>query len=103
MIDIVDRIGQTHDVGALVYAYFDTSMEKYIVLEKFNSNNTQMVYGSYTSINDAEGTLVVQYLAGSNSSCNNITQGSVITVQNQLGLSANGCQSGLPAVALRIE
>jgi len=38
LITVVDRIGNTHDVGELVYAHYDTYHSEYIILHKGGSN-----------------------------------------------------------------
>ena len=67
MINIVDRIGKTHKIGELVYAYFDTLTEKYIVLDKHPEPITPMIYGTYVETEGSDpkiGSFNVEYSTG---------------------------------------
>ena len=100
MINIVDRLGKTHKIGELVYAYFDTSTEKYIVLQRHPEPITPTVYGIYSHIDNTEGTLVVEYAAGIDYCDEGIQKGATIIVKNKLNLPAD-CSA--PAVAIKME
>jgi len=100
MINIVDRLGKTHKIGELVYAYFDTSTEKYIVLQRHPEPITPTVYGIYSPTGPTEGVLVVEYAAGIDYCDEGIQKGVTISVKNKMNLSAN-CSS--PAVAIKME
>jgi hypothetical protein len=100
MINIVDRLGKTHKIGELVYAYFDTSTEKYIVLQRHPEPITPTVYGTYSGIDNTEGVLVVDYAAGVNYCEEGIVKGSEIFVKNKLNLPAD-CSA--PAIAIKME
>lgn len=100
MINIVDRIGKTHKIGELVYAYFDTLTEKYIVLDKHPEPVTPMVYGTYVETEGSEpkkGSFVVKYSTGMDA-CDE----DVPTVYNKLNLPAS-TSSPCPAIAVRME
>lgn len=104
MIDVVDRIGKTHKIGELIYAYFDTSTEKYIVLDKHPEPTTPMIYGNYYAENDDYGFIKVEYAAGIDYCKDNITKGSVVTVVNKIKLDyLTGCSNGAPAIAVKME
>jgi hypothetical protein len=100
MINIVDRLGKTHKIGELVYAYFDTSTEKYIVLQRHPEPITPVIYGIYSSLDSTEGTLVVDYAAGIDYCDEGIQKGATIIVKNKLKLPAD-CSA--PAVAIKME
>jgi hypothetical protein len=100
MINVVDRLGRKHQVGELVYAYFDTSTEKYIVLERRPDPITPIIYGVYSPIDETEGNLIVEYAAGIEYCDDGIRNGSVVAVKNKLKLSAN-CAG--PAMAIKME
>lgn len=96
MISIVDRIGRKHRIGELVYAYFDTSTEKYIVLEKHPEPKTPTIYGKYSG-----GQITVEYAAGMDF-CDKIYKGAVYDVVDKLGLT-NESSYDCPAIAIRME
>ncbi len=100
MINIVDRLGKTHKIGEMVYAYFDTSTEKYIVLQRHPEPITPTVYGIYSPSDATEGVLVVEYAAGIDYCEEGIQKGITISVKNKMNLSAN-CSA--PAVAIKME
>lgn len=100
MINIVDRIGKTHKIGELVYAYFDTSTEKYIVLQRHPEPITPTIYGMYSALDETEGSIVVEYSAGIDYCDEGIVKGSVISVKNKMNLPAN-CSA--PAIAIKME
>lgn len=100
MIKIADRLGKTHKVGELVYAYFDTATEEYIVLQRHPEPITPTVYGIYSPTDSTEGTLVIEYAAGIDYCVEGIQKGAVISVKNKLNLAAN-CTA--PAVAIQME
>jgi len=95
-INIVDRIGRKHRVGELVYAYYDTSTEKYIVLEKHPEPLTPTIFGRYKN-----GKITVEYAAGMDF-CTTVYKGSVYDVVDKLGL-VNDPSQDCPAVAVRME
>lgn len=101
MINIVDRLGKTHKVGEIVYAYFDTSTEKYIVLQRHPEPITPTVYGIYSQIpGESWGNLIVENAAGIDYCDEAIQKGSIVTVYNKLNLDA-ACPA--PAVAIKME
>jgi hypothetical protein len=98
VINIVDRLGKRHDIGELVYAYFDTSTEKYIVLDKHPEPVTPTIYGLYNSSNKS---ITVDYAAGIDS-CDKIYKGTVIPVVDKLNLVKPGSNNS-PAIAIKME
>lgn len=100
MINIADRLGKTHKIGELVYAYFDTSTEQYIVLQRHPEPVTPTVYGMYSPIDNTMGSLVVEYAAGIDYCDEGIQKGATIIAMNKLNLAAN-CAA--PAVAIKME
>lgn len=98
-ITIVDKIGQTYKPGDMVYAYYDTSLEKYIALEKVQ-DTTPMIYGLYSP---TLNTIKVNYASGSD----NIAKNDTIQVVNRMNLNLSGCISNssslIPAVAALME
>lgn len=108
MINIVDRIGKTHRVGSLVYAYFDTLTEKYIVLDKDPESMTPTIYGNYYEYEYEElddervGYILVEYVAGLDFCGDNYRKGDIIYVSNKLKLDACGL-NGTPAIAIKME
>jgi hypothetical protein len=100
MINIVDRLGKTHKIGELVYAYFDTSTEKYIVLQRHPEPITPTVYGTYSRIDSTEGIILVEYAAGIDYCEEGIRKGSMISVRNKLNLPVD-CSA--PAIAIKME
>jgi hypothetical protein len=96
VINIVDRLGKRHNIGELVYAYFDTSTEKYIVLDKHPEPVTPTIYGLYNN-----GSITVDYAAGIDS-CNKIYKGSIIQVVDKLNLVKDQ-NSSCAAVAIKME
>lgn len=109
MINIVDRIGKTHNVGQLVYAYFDTLTEKYIVLDKSPEPNTPTVYGTYQEYEQApggsaapNGFIKVEYSTGIDLCLDFIYKDAIVSVINKLKLPVN-CTNGAPAIAIKME
>lgn len=96
IINIVDRIGKRHDIGELVYAYFDTSTEKYIILDQHPEPVTPTIYGLYNN-----GSITVDYAAGIDS-CDKIYKGTVIEVVDKLDL-VKPQHSNSPAIAIKME
>lgn len=84
----------------MVYAYFDTSTEKYIVLQRHPEPVTPTVYGMYDPLDNTEGTLIVEYAAGIDYCDEGIQKGATITVKNKLNL-ATDCAA--PAIAIKME
>lgn len=100
MIKVVDRIGKTHKVGELVYAYFDTLTEKYIVLQKHPEPTTPTIYGTYYPY---QSCISVEYANGIEP-CDDsyVYKGANVTVVDKLGLGTN-CLDGVPAIAVKME
>jgi hypothetical protein len=105
MIKVVDRIGRCHNAGELVYAYFDTLTEKYIVLDKHPQPTTPTIYGLYYQYEgaitptSAYGFMVVEYSAGLECESEK-----AVTVFNKMGLPTSATDTnGCPAVAIRME
>lgn len=108
MIQIVDRLGKTYHAGDMVYAYFDTSTEKYIVLDHFKEPITPTVYGIYvqkyqSGDNLYTGTLRVEYATGIEYCEEGIVVNSDITVHNKLRLPYRMCGTGTRAIAVRMS
>lgn len=101
MIDVVDRIGKTHLTGELVYAYFDTSTEKYIVLDKFLEPITPTIYGTYYPSDINYGYIIVEHATGIER-CGDymITKGSSVMAKNKIGAPTD---FGRPAIAIKME
>jgi hypothetical protein len=84
-IKIVDRIGRSHSVGSMVYAYYDTYKSEYIVLDTYEEVSAPTIYGTWNG-----SSITVEGTSGTN----DITIGSSITVENTLNFPApqGGCQ-----------
>ena len=106
MIQIVDRLGKTYKTGDLVYAYFDTSTEKYIVLENYQQPITPMIYGIYqqqAESSPAGGILRVEYAAGIEYCQDGVAKNSDVSVSNKLKIPYTMCGKGTRAIAVRME
>lgn len=104
MINVVDRIGKTHQTGELVYAYFDTSTETYIVLDKYSEPATPTIYGIYYNTTPPSGYLQVEYAAGIDHCKDYIYKDAMVPVVNKMNLSVN-CDYGIgvQAIAIKME
>lgn len=90
---IADRLGKKHSAGDMVYVYYDTYTEEYIVLDKYEQP-TPTVYGTLVGTS-----LLIEGIAGVSDST--ITIGNTLTVANPMGLKPpTGCQS-VRAVAVK--
>lgn len=87
IIKLVDRIGNSHFVDDLVYAYYDTYRSEYIVLGSHESDIK--IYGSVTLFGSS-GTLVVEGISVAES--NTIKIGDSVTINNPLNfVIPSGC------------
>ena len=84
-IPIVDRLGRVHEIEDLVYAYYDSYTNDYIVLQSY-PDHTAAIYGTYTKVDDEYGFIKVE---GRVSTPPDIELGSVVTVMNKLNLCAS--------------
>ena len=87
IIKLVDRIGNSHFVDDLVYAYYDTYRSEYIVLGSHESDIK--IYGSVT-LTGSSGTLVVEGVSVAESKTVKI--GDSVTINNPLNfVIPSGC------------
>ena len=84
-IPITDRLGRVHELEDLVYAYYDSYTNDYIVLQSY-PDHTAAIYGVYTKVADEYGFIKVE---GRVSTPPGIELGSVVTVMNKLNLCAS--------------
>lgn len=78
IINVVDRIGRSHNAGSLVYAYYDTYKSEYIVLETYEEQSAPMIFGQWV-----DDTIKVEGTVGL-SAKDNINIGSTVEVVNRL-------------------
>lgn len=78
IINVVDRIGRSHNAGSLVYAYYDTYKSEYIVLETYEEQSAPMIFGQWV-----DDTIKVEGTVGL-SAKDNINIGSTVQVVNRL-------------------
>ncbi|NDB60260.1 hypothetical protein EB001_17675 [bacterium] len=97
LIRIVDRIGIKHKIGDMVYAYYDTFANEYLVIESINSvTDNVIVYGYLTSNTQ----LSVNGYSGNNG---RISLGDIITFENPLNLRIpTGCVSPIYAILSKV-
>jgi hypothetical protein len=90
LIRLVDRIGSTHFINDMVYAYYDTYRSEYIILTKQESNI--QVYGEITlgaPTSEYNGILSIEGISSANSK---LQIGDQIKIRNPLGFSIKkGC------------
>jgi len=88
LIKIVDRIGNSHNVDDLVYAYYDTYNSEYIVLSAYGNQKSGLkVYGPVT-LSEGSGTLLVEGI----SRVGDIAIGDTIKIGNPLNfVIPSGC------------
>jgi hypothetical protein len=109
MIKIVDRLGKTHKVNELVYAYFDTLTEKYIVLDKHPEISTPTIYGKYykAPVDSFDGYIKVEYATGIDETEINNAYAMGLDrsyyISDKLGLTSNLECEGIPAIAIRMN
>ena len=84
-IPIADRLGRVHEIEDLVYAYYDSYTNDYIVLQSY-PDSTGAIYGVYTKVDDQYGFIKVEGRVGTPP---DIEIGSMVTVMNKLNLCAN--------------
>ena len=84
-IPIADRLGRVHEIEDLVYAYYDSYTNDYIVLQSY-PDSTGAIYGVYTKVDDQYGFIKVEGRVGTPP---DIEIGSVVTVMNKLNLCAS--------------
>jgi hypothetical protein len=82
----VDRLGKCHKPGTLVYAYYDTHTDKYIVLQDYEGQITPMIYGVYTKLSSVDGYITIEGLTGTD--CD-ITIGNSVYVKNPMRHSSS--------------
>jgi hypothetical protein len=81
-IPIVDRLGRSHQLEELVYAYYDSYANNYIVLQSY-PDHTGAIYGEYIRMDDEKGSIRVEGVVGGPP---NVEIGSLISVMNKLNL-----------------
>ena len=88
-IPVTDRLGRVHEIEDLIYAYYDSYTNDYIVLQSY-PDHTGAIYGVYTKVDDQYGFIKVEGRVGTPP---DIEIGSVVTVMNKLNLCAGSSNS----------
>jgi hypothetical protein len=95
VIKVVDRLGKSHNVGDMIYAYYDTYNSEYLVLDKYpeTSSSSPTIYGIWSS-----GHIIVENISGTD---RDISVGSSIAVENALNFREPDYSCSVRAVAMK--
>lgn len=96
LIKLVDRIGIKHNIGDMVYAYYDTYTHEYIILESNKSVSDNVIAYGYIS---ASNTLTIEGYSGNGS----VSVGDNITFNNPLQLHIPNCDVPIKAVIGKVK